>query len=507
MNKKVMLMILDGWGIADNPEVSAVDQANTPFIDGLYDRYPHSKLEASGRAVGLPAGQMGNSEVGHMNLGAGRTVYQMLERINIAAEEGVLGQKPVLQEAFHYAQENNKPVHFIGLVSDGGVHSHIKHVEGLCTAAADAGLTRVFVHAFTDGRDTDPKAGKGYVEELEQHMANTVGRVATVVGRYYAMDRDRRWERTQLAYDAMVRGRGTVVTSATEGIQASYDEDVTDEFIKPIVVTQDGQPVATIQDGDVVLCFNFRTDRGRQITEVLTQRAFPEQDMKPLDLHYLTMTQYEDSFTDIPILFEAKEIDQVMGEVLEQHGKQQIRIAETEKYPHVTFFFNCGREEEFEGEQRILCPSPKVATYDLQPEMSAYSIRDQIIPELRKQTVDFVCLNFANADMVGHTGVFEAAVKACEAVDACAKDVITAARENKYSVIVIADHGNADRMKNPDGSPHTQHTTVLVPCILVDDDYQGRLKDGKLGDISPTILELMGIKQPEAMTGESLLKD
>jgi 2,3-bisphosphoglycerate-independent phosphoglycerate mutase len=506
MNKKAILMILDGWGIADDPSVSAVDQANTPFVDSLYEKYPHSTLEASGRAVGLPAGQMGNSEVGHMNLGAGRVVYQMLERINLAVEKDELSQKPALQEAFAYAKQHDKPVHFIGLVSDGGVHSHIDHLKGLCTAAAaEAGLSQVFVHAFTDGRDTDPRRGKEYVSDLQQHMAKTVGTVATVTGRYYAMDRDRRWERTQLAYDAMVRGEGQPVTSATEGIQKSYEEGVTDEFIKPLVVTRNGQPVATIQNGDVVLCFNFRTDRGRQITEALTQREFPEQRMKPLRLHYVTMTQYDESFTDIPILFEAQEITEVMGEVLARHGKRQIRIAETEKYPHVTFFFNCGREEEFEGEQRILCPSPKVATYDLQPEMSAYSIRDQIISELKKQEVDFVCLNFANADMVGHTGVFEAAVKACETVDACARDVITAARENGYAVIVIADHGNADRMKNPDGSPHTQHTTVRVPCILVDDDYQGKLKDGKLGDISPTILELMGIKRPEAMTGESLL--
>ena len=505
MNKKAMLMILDGWGIADDPSVSAIEQANTPFVDSLYTKYPHSTLEASGRAVGLPVGQMGNSEVGHMNLGAGRVVYQMLERINLAVEQNELGQKPALQEAFAYAKQQNKPVHFIGLVSDGGVHSHVEHLKGLCTAAAEAGLPKVFVHAFTDGRDTDPRGGKHYLEELQQHMAATVGTVATVIGRYYAMDRDRRWERTKLAYDAMVRGIGQRTTSAIDGIQASYEEGVTDEFIKPLVVTRDGQPVATIRDGDVVLCFNFRTDRGRQITEALTQQAFPEQDMHPLKLHYLTMTQYDESFTDIPILFEAREIDQVMGEVLEQHGKRQIRIAETEKYPHVTFFFNCGREEEYEGEKRILCPSPPVATYDLKPEMSAYSIRDQIIPELRKQEVDFVCLNFANADMVGHTGVFEAAVRACETVDTCARDVITAARENGYAVIVIADHGNADRMKNPDGSPHTQHTTVRVPCILVDDDYQGALKDGKLGDISPTILELMGIEKPQQMMGESLL--
>ncbi len=506
MNKKVILMILDGWGIADDPRVSAIDQANTPFVDSLYVRYPHSTLQASGRAVGLPVGQMGNSEVGHMNLGAGRTVYQMLERINLAAEQGELGQKPALQQAFVYAKQNDKKVHFMGLVSDGGVHSHINHLKGLCTAAAEAGLDKVFVHAFTDGRDTDPRGGKGYLQELERHMATTTGTVATVVGRYYAMDRDRRWERTKLAYDAVVRGEGQPITSATQGIQTSYDQGVTDEFIEPLVVTQNGQPMATMQDGDVVLCFNFRTDRGRQITEVLTQHAFPEQNMHPLRLHYLTMTQYDQDFTGIPILFEAQEIDQVMGEVLEQHGKRQIRIAETEKYPHVTFFFNCGREEEYQGEQRILCPSPKVATYDLQPEMSAYAIRDKIIPELRKQKVDFVCLNFANADMVGHTGVFEAAVRACETVDACARDVVTAARENGYAVIVIADHGNADRMKNPDGSPHTQHTTVLVPCILVDDNYVGKLKDGKLGDVSPTILALMGIEKPPEMAGESLLK-
>ena len=505
MNKKVILMILDGWGIADNPEVSAIDQANTPFIDSLYKKYPHSRLEASGQAVGLPVGQMGNSEVGHMNLGAGRTVYQMLERINMAVEKGELKEKPALQEAFHYAKQNHKKVHFIGLVSDGGVHSHINHLKGLCSAAAEAGLTSVFVHAFTDGRDTDPKAGKGYLEELEHHMAHTVGKVATVVGRYYAMDRDRRWERTKLAYDALVHGIGHRVTHAINGIQASYDEGITDEFIRPIVVVEDGTPVATLEAGDVVLCFNFRTDRGRQITEALTQQAFPEQAMYPLELHYLTMTQYDETFSNIPILFEAQQIRQVMGEVLAQHGKRQIRIAETEKYPHVTFFFNCGREEEFAGEKRLLCPSPKVATYDLQPEMSAYDVRDNIVAELKKQEVDFVCLNFANPDMVGHTGVFEAAVKACETVDQCAREVVAAARQNGYSVIVIADHGNADRMKNPDGSPHTQHTTVLVPCILVDDAYQGGIKDGKLGDISPTILALMGIRQPEAMTGESLL--
>lgn len=505
MNKKVILVILDGWGVAEHPEASAIAKANTPFIDALFEKYPYSVLEASGKAVGLPEGQMGNSEVGHMNLGAGRIVYQMLERINIAIGKGELKEKKPLTDAFQYARDNNKKVHFIGLVSDGGVHSHIDHLKGLCSVAADAGLENVFVHAFTDGRDTDPKAGSRYLKDLEQHMSNTTGKVATVTGRYYAMDRDKRWERTKLAYDAMVKGEGRQVESAVEGIEQSYAEDVTDEFIKPIIVTQQNKPVATIEEGDVVICFNFRTDRARQITLALTQKDFPEQDMHTLDLRYITLTQYDETFKGIDILFENEEVTMTMGEVLSNHGKKQIRIAETEKYPHVTFFFNCGREEEFEGEKRIMCPSPKVATYDLKPEMSAYEIRDNIVAELKKQEADFVCLNFANPDMVGHTGVFEAAVKACETVDECARDVITTAQENGYTAIVIADHGNADCMVNPDGTPHTQHTTVVVPCVLVDNDYKGKLKNGKLGDISPTILQLIGIEQPKEMTGESLL--
>ncbi|MEN7548390.1 2,3-bisphosphoglycerate-independent phosphoglycerate mutase [Rapidithrix thailandica] len=506
MDKKVILMILDGWGIAPDKEVSAIDKANTPFIDSLYTKYAHSKLEASGIAVGLPDGQMGNSEVGHMNLGAGRVVYQMLVRINRAVEDGSLAENTTLKDTFHYAKQNGKKVHFMGLLSDGGVHSHINHLKGLLSAAHSYGLEQVFVHAFTDGRDTDPKAGLKYVEDLQGHMANTTGQLASIVGRYYAMDRDKRWERVQLAYDALVKGAGTQTTDFLQSIKESYAEGVTDEFIKPIVgVDAQGNTLAAIEEGDVVLCFNFRTDRGRQITEALTQKDFPEQGMKKLDLYYVTMTMYDETFKDVKIVFQNEDLTETLGEVLEKAGKKQIRIAETEKYPHVTFFFSGGREEPFEGEKRLLCPSPKVATYDLQPEMSAKEIQDKIIPELKAQETDFVCLNFANPDMVGHTGVFEAAVKACETVDQCAQAVIDAALENGYATIVIADHGNSDMMINPDGTPNTAHTTNLVPCILVDSAYQGSIKDGKLGDIAPTILKLMGVSQPAAMTGESLI--
>lgn len=505
MNKKVLLMILDGWGIATNTKVSAIDQAQTPFIDSLFEKYPNSKLQASEEAVGLPEGQMGNSEVGHMNLGAGRVVYQMLVRINMAVRDGSLQQNPVLQEAFSYAKQENKKVHFIGLLSDGGVHSHINHLKGLCTAAADFGLNDVFIHAFTDGRDTDPKSGIDFISELQSHMQQTTGRIATVVGRYYAMDRDKRWERVKLAYDALVKGEGRATGDVKKAIHESYDENITDEFIKPIVCVENNKPIATIEEGDVVLCFNFRTDRGRQITEALTQKDFPEQGMKKLNLYYLTMTLYDEKFQNVKVLFENQNISNTLGEYLSQKGKKQIRIAETEKYPHVTFFFSGGKEEEFEGEKRILCPSPKVATYDLQPEMSAKDIRDAIIPELKKKETDFICLNFANPDMVGHTGVFEAAVKACETVDQCAEAVVNAALENDYTTIVIADHGNADMMINEDGSPNTAHTTNLVPCILVDSTYQKPIQDGKLGDIAPTILALMGLEKPWEMSGTSLL--
>lgn len=497
---------MDGWGIATNKKVSAVDAANTPFVDSLYTKYPHSKLEASGLAVGLPAGQMGNSEVGHMNIGAGRVVYQDLVKINLAVEQKTLNNEPVLVEAFDYAKKNNKNVHFIGLVSDGGVHSHIDHLKGLCAAASEFGLEKVFIHAFTDGRDTDPKGGIGYIKELEASIAKTSAKIASVVGRYYAMDRDNRWERVKLAYDVMVKGVGTNITDVEKAILESYNEGITDEFIKPaVVVDANDKPIALIEEGDVVLCFNFRTDRGREITEALTQQDFHEQDMHKLKLHYVTMTNYDDSFVGVNVIFDKDNLNKTLGEVLAEAGKKQIRIAETEKYPHVTFFFSGGREKVFEGETRLMCPSPKVATYDLQPEMSAYNLRDTIIPELKKKEVDFVCLNFANPDMVGHTGVFSAAVKACEVVDECVKDVVTAGLENGYSAIIIADHGNADFMVNEDGTPNTAHTTNLVPCILVDKTYTKPIKDGKLGDLAPTILELIGVKQPAEMTGVSLL--
>jgi 2,3-bisphosphoglycerate-independent phosphoglycerate mutase len=506
MSKKVILIILDGWGIATNPKVSAIDQANTPFVDSLYPKYANSKLEASGLAVGLPVGQMGNSEVGHMNIGAGKIVYQDLVKINLAVEQGTLAEEKPLIDALTYAKQNAKKVHFMGLVSDGGVHSHINHLKGLCSIAEQYGLKDVFIHAFTDGRDTDPKSGLGFLQDLQNHLQKTGGKIASVTGRYFAMDRDNRWERVKLAYDAMIHGEGEFTQDALKAVQQSYEAGVTDEFIKPIIVTDvAGKPLATIAEGDVVLCFNFRTDRGREITQALTQKDFHEQNMYKLNLYYVTMTNYDDKFENVHVIFDKDNLSNTLGEVLANAGKKQIRIAETEKYPHVTFFFSGGRENPFEGESRLLCPSPKVATYDLQPEMSAFEIRDAIIPELRKKEVDFVCLNFANTDMVGHTGVFSAAVRASEVVDQCAQAVVTTALENGYVAILIADHGNADCMINEDGSPNTAHTTNLVPCILVDPTYKGKLKDGKLGDIAPSILALMGIPQPAEMTGESLL--
>ncbi len=506
MDKKVLLMILDGWGIATNPSVSAIDKANTPFVDSLYLKYPHAKLEASGLAVGLPEGQMGNSEVGHMNIGAGRVVYQDLVKINLAVEKGELNQHPVLVEAFAKAKAAKKKAHFMGLLSDGGVHAHINHLKGLCDAAKANGLEDVFIHAFTDGRDTDPKGGIGYLQDLQEHLTHSAGQVASVVGRYYAMDRDNRWERVKLAYDAMVKGEGEKSKDIIAAMRKSYENGVTDEFIRPIIhVGSDNKPLATIEEGDLVICFNFRTDRGREISQALTQRDFEDFNMKKLNVDYITFTNYDNTFTGVKVLFDKDNLNNTLGEVLADAGKKQIRIAETEKYPHVTFFFSGGREDEFEGESRLLCPSPKVATYDLQPEMSAFEIASKINPELKKKSADFICLNFANADMVGHTGVFDAAVKACEAVDKCAESVITTALENGYTTIVIADHGNSDMMINEDGTPNTAHTTNLVPFIMVDNKDQLHVKDGKLGDLAPTILKLIGIDIPQDMTGEILL--
>lgn len=512
MSKKAILAILDGWGLGLNPNVSALDKANTPFIDSCYVKFPHTTLEASGLAVGLPFGQMGNSEVGHMNLGAGRVVYQNLVKLNMAVENGTLGQEKVIQEAFEYAKRENKKVHFIGLVSNGGVHSHINHLKGFLTAAGEFGLhDNVFVHAFTDGRDCDPHSGLGFIDELQKHMDSTTGKIATVVGRYYAMDRDKRWERVKLAYDAMVNGVGLESTDALASIKDSYDNSVTDEFLKPIIMvntTETGNvvPVAKITDNDVVISFNFRTDRGREITEVLSQKDFPDYSMHKLDLYYVTLTNYDKTYQNVHVVFDENVLQDTMGEVLERNHKTQIRIAETEKYPHVTFFFSGGREEEFVGERRLLCPSPKdVPTYDLKPEMSAYDITNAIVPELEKGTADFVCLNFANTDMVGHTGVFEAAVKAAETVDKCIEKVATAAYENGYAVFILADHGNSDVMINPDGTPNTQHSTNLVPFIVMDKDHTWNLKPGKLGDVAPTILKVMGIEIPEIMTGDILV--
>ncbi len=501
---------MDGWGIAKAGEEdrSAVLAANTPFYDRILQEYPHSKLAASGLAVGLPDGQMGNSEVGHTNLGAGRVVYQDLVKINLAVSDETLGKEKVLTDALDYAKTENKKVHFIGLVSDGGVHSHIDHLKGLCKIAFDKGLDKVFVHAFTDGRDCDPKSALGFLSDLESSMNHTTGRIASVTGRYYAMDRDKRWERVKLAYDAMVLGEGKHVPASDvlKAIEDSYEAGVTDEFIQPTIATNpDGSPLAVIEDGDVVLCFNFRTDRGREITEALTQQDFHEQNMHKLNLRYVTMTNYDDTFKGVDVIFDKDNLNNTLGEVLETAGKKQIRIAETEKYPHVTFFFSGGREKPFEGESRLLCPSPKVATYDLQPEMSAFGIRDAIVPELIKEDVDFVCLNFANPDMVGHTGVFEAAVKACETVDQCVQAVVTTGLEHGYASIIIADHGNSDYMRNDDGSPNTAHSLNLVPCILVSNGDKNPIKDGKLADMAPTILDIMGIPKPEEMTGTSIL--
>jgi len=507
MDKKVMLIILDGWGETQNPDVSAIYKAKTPYFDSLMNNYPNASLRTDGLNVGLPEGQMGNSEVGHMNLGAGRIVYQDFVKINNAVSDGSIAEEKVIKDAFNYAKKENKKVHFLGLLSDGGVHSHINHLKGLLDAANTFGLEDVYVHAFTDGRDVDPKSGLGFVEDIEAHMSKSTGKLASICGRYYAMDRDQRWERVKLSYDVMVNGVGEKSTNAAESVKKSYANGVTDEFIMPIAMVDDAnQPIAKIEDDDVIIFFNFRTDRGRQLTRVLSQENLPEYNMHKLPLYYVTLTNYDASYKKVSVVYPKDNLTETLGEVLENNDKKQIRIAETEKYPHVTFFFSGGREAEFEGEKRLLCPSPKVATYDLQPEMSAADIRDAIVPELKKQEADFICLNFANTDMVGHTGIMEAAVKAAEAVDACLDDVVSTALENNYSSIIIADHGNSETMINEDGSPNTAHTTNPVPIILVEKNKENNIKDGVLGDIAPTVLDLLKLSQPEAMSRASLLK-
>lgn len=498
-------MILDGWGYGSKPEVDVIAQANTPYMDSLIQNYANSKLRTSGEDVGLPEGQMGNSEVGHLNIGAGRVVYQDLVKINRAIRDNSIAQNPALQEAFGYAKKSGKQVHFIGLIGDGGVHAMSQHLFKLCDLTADYGLEKVFVHAITDGRDTDPRSGRGYMKELVEHLSGTRVKIASLIGRYYSMDRDKRWERIKEGYDLYVHGKGTPSEDILQSLEESYAAGVTDEFVKPYVAVDAlSNPLTTIQAEDVVICFNFRTDRLREMTVVLSQKDMPELDMFKLPLKYYTMTRYDDTFQNVQVIYDKDNVQNTLGELMEKAGKKQIRIAETEKYAHVTFFFSGGREKEFEGESRIMIPSPKVATYDLQPEMSAPLVKDAIVAELKKGEVDFVCLNFANGDMVGHTGVWEAITKAVETVDSCVREVVETAKANGYSALIIADHGNADNAKNEDGSPNTAHSLNPVPCIVVDSDYK-KVEDGILADVAPTILKIMGMKQPEDMTGKALV--
>ena len=507
MSKRVMLVIMDGWGHGQVPSADAIANANVPFVKSLYNKYPHTELITCGEAVGLPDGQMGNSEVGHLNIGAGRIVYQELQRINVAVREGELERSPVLNAAFNAARKDGVTLHFIGLVSDGGVHSHINHVKALCTLAQKNNVPNVAVHAFTDGRDTDPKSGMGFLKDLTAHMHTTGTKLASITGRYYAMDRDKRWDRVKLAYDALVHATGEHTRDPLAAVQASYDNNVTDEFIKPIIACDAaGNPLATIKEGDVVVCFNFRTDRCREITIALTQEAFHEQNMAPLHLHYVTMTEYDKSYKGIGVIFENKDLVKTLGEVLQDNHKTQIRIAETEKYPHVTFFFSGGREQPFEGEHRIMAQSPRdVATYDMKPEMSAHEITEKILPEINAKSADFIVLNYANADMVGHTGVWEAVTKAVETVDGCVHQLVDAALANDYAVFLTADHGNADYMINEDGTPNTAHTLNPVPFFIISNDFKGTIKPGKLGDLAPTILKYMGVTIPVEMTGDVLI--
>jgi 2,3-bisphosphoglycerate-independent phosphoglycerate mutase len=504
--KKVILVIMDGWGIGKQASSDAIQNARVPFVSSLYALYPNTTLVTYGEDVGLPEGQMGNSEVGHLNLGAGRIVNQELQRINVAIRDGSFSHNETLLAAIRGARAAGKPLHLLGLVSDGGVHSHTRHLKAIVDTCEKEGLKDVYIHAFTDGRDTDPRSGLGFVRGLQEHLDQTTGKIATVSGRYYAMDRDKRWERVRLAYDALVKGEGEKVTDALAAIEQSYAAGVTDEFIKPTVITgPDGQPLATIKDGDYALCFNFRTDRCREITEVLTQTDMADQGMKKLSLHYTTMTQYDQKFKGVSVIFQNDDLRNTLGEIIAASGLKQIRIAETEKYPHVSFFFSGGRETPFEGENRIMKPSPKVATYDLQPEMSAVELTDAIVPEIRNKTADFICLNFANTDMVGHTGVWTAVIRAAETVDKCVERVVSAALDSDYTVFLTADHGNADYMINPDGTPNTAHSMNPVPLFIIDKNWKGGIRAGKLGDLAPTILTMMGLAIPPEMTGEILV--
>lgn len=496
------LIILDGWGIGDKSASDAISAANTPFMDSLLHTYPHATLTTFGEDVGLPEGQMGNSEVGHLNIGAGRIVYQELTRINKSIRDGEFQKNPVLLTAFDLAKARNAKVHFIGLVSEGGVHSSQAHLHVLCDMANAHGLEKVFVHAFTDGRDCDPKSGLGFIQKLEDHLSKGSAKIASIIGRYYAMDRDKRWERIAKAYQLLTKGIGTTATSATEAIRESYENGVTDEFIEGFIL----EPTGIIENGDIVISFNFRTDRPREITTVLTQEAFPAYEMSPLDIHYCTMTNYDASYQGLNVVFEKDNLINTLGEVISNMDRTQVRIAETEKYPHVTFFFSGGREEPFLGENRLLVNSPKVATYDLQPEMSAPEVRDRIVSSITHEKPNFICLNFANPDMVGHTGVFSAITKAVETVDACLQDVVTAGRANGYEFLIIADHGNADFAVNTDGTPNTAHSLNPVPVILVTDDSGVKLNNGILADVAPTILNRMRLAAPIEMTGKSLLQ-
>ena len=497
---------MDGWGLGKVASADAIQHAKTPFVSSLYSKYPNTTLVTCGEAVGLPDGQMGNSEVGHLNLGAGRIVYQELQRINVAVRDGSFATNEILLNAIRFAKKNNKPLHLLGLVSNGGVHSHIDHLKAITDVCKKEKLIEVFIHAFTDGRDCDPKSGLGFIKELQEHLNNSVGKIASVSGRYYAMDRDKRWERIKLAYDALVNGVGEKATDAIEAVENSYSKNVTDEFINPtVIIAEDQQPLAKIKDGDVAICFNFRTDRCREITQVLTQMDLPDQNMKKLSLNYTTMTEYDKTYKDVNVIFETDNLNNTLGEILEQNGLKQIRIAETEKYPHVSFFFSGGREKPFDGEERIMIASPKVATYDLKPEMSALEVTEALLPEIKNKTVDFICLNYANADMVGHTGIWEAAIKAVETVDKCVSQVVTTGLENGYTTFLTADHGNSDYMINEDGSPNTAHTMNPVPFFIIDKEWKGKIKPGKLGDIAPTILTMMQLPIPKEMTGEVLI--